>query len=74
MYPINTFGASDILFWLRQHAGLPADGPGTEVKVWRENGPNDKPELEELKQVASWEHGGAKFQTLYIRHGDILVT
>ena len=40
---------AQVLIVLRKHgSGLPEDGPGSDVLVWGESGPNASPQWEEL--------------------------
>ena len=52
---------------------MPEDGPGEELVVWRESGPEDDPKFVELK-VDGWENDMATtFQQLGIVQGDVLL-
>ena len=54
---------------LRRKSGLAHIGPGTDVQVWREEGPDQEPRWMDLQlkwEVKSWKELG-------IQHGDVLV-
>lgn len=58
-----------MLCCLRRTVGLPADGPGQEVVIWRETGANSQPNWTPLVldwNVRSWGQLG-------VAHGDLLV-
>ena len=62
-------GLFNMRMLLRAAAGLPEDGPPSEVVVWRDGGPNHAPTWTELR--LDWTT--KKWSQLGINHGDVLV-
>lgn len=54
---------------LRWSAGLSAEGPASDLQIWREDGPDDAPVWTELP--ADW--ASRTFAQLGLVHGDVLL-